>query len=489
MLLLPLGYLLAEGRQVGAGAVAALVFRPYVGDLLRTTFGLVFGVTGLSFVLGVGLACLVERTDLPGRRCWSLILALPLAIPAYVSAFAWLSLTSRVEGLGGAIPIIGLAEYPLVFLPVAAALRGLDGALEDVACSLGQSGGRRFFTVILPQLVPAAAASGLLVALHMLVEFGPLALLRVSTFTTAIYSAAELEFDGPAAAVLSAVLLLICAGFVAAELRVRGRGRYARLGAGVRRRSPPFRLGRWTGPALVAAGLVATLAVAMPVATLLYWMTVGRSTAFPLGRIIGALGGSLHLAGLGSLVTTVCGLLLVLAARRQKAAAHWLDRLPYIVHALPGLVVALSLVAVTLAVAPFFYQGVTVTVVAYAILALPLAQSALRAVVAQVSPGLEEAGLATGRSPWHVFRHVTLPSLAPGLGSALVLVFLSLLKELTATLILVPTGTDTLAIEVWSHTSQMEYGGAAPYALLLVLVSGLPAFLFARRLKRHGTSA
>ena len=482
--LLPLAYVAGQASQAGARGAFALLWRPYVARLLVGTIELCAGVTGLSLVLGVGLAWLVERTDLPGRRAWGLLFALPLAVPAFVSSFAWLSLSARSEGMAGAILILSLAEYPLVFLPVSVALRGLDGDLDNVATSLGQGAWRRLASVVLPQLRPAIGGAALLVALHMLVEFGPLAILRVDTLTTAIYAAFELEFNGPAAAVLSGLLLLLCAGLVGGEAWSRGRTRFARIGAGVPRPAIQARLGAWRLPALALGALVVALALVVPLVALIYWIAVGRSSALPLPRIAAALTGSLRLAGAGSLLTTAAALALVLVAMRFRGPLALLaDRMPFAIHALPGVVVALAFVFFTLAAAPALYQTTPVLIAAYALLALPLAQSAVRAVLEQCPAGLEEVARSTGRGPWHVFRRITLPNAATGLRAALVLVFLSLLKELTATLILAPTGTDTLSMEIWSHTAKMEYGAAAPYALLLVLVSGLPAYLFGRRFR------
>ncbi|UDL95969.1 iron ABC transporter permease [Lichenihabitans sp. PAMC28606] len=487
--LLPLAFVLAQAGQAGWSQSVDLLFRPYTGGLLLATLQLLGGVTAGSLLLGVGLAWLVERSDVPGARVWGIALPLSLAVPSFVTSFTWVSLSARFEGMNSAIAILSLAEFPLIYLPVAAALRGMDQSLDDVACSLGHSPWRRFTGVTLPQLRPAISGAALLVMLHMLVEFGPLALLRVDTFTTAIYAAFELEFNSASAAVLSAVLLVLCGLIVLAEMRLRGTLRFARIGSGASRRPTPIRLGLWRFPAMAFLATVVALALGVPLVSLGYWMLVGSSTAFPVGRIAHALFGTLQLAGVGSLVTTAAGLALVFTAIRFRGAISRLaERLPFVIHALPGVVVALALVFFTLSVVPALYQTMAVLVLAYALLSLPLAQSAIRAVLEQFPASIEDAARSCGRGPWAVFVRVTLPNIATGLGAALILVFLSLLRELTATLILSPTGTDTLSMEVWSHTSKMEYGAAAPYALLLVLLSGIPAYLFGRRLRRGGAS-
>ena len=167
----------------------------------------------------------------------------PLAVPAFVNSFGWVSLTSRVEGFGGALLVVTLSYYPLVYLPVAAALRGLDPALEETALSLGHGPWRTFPRVTLPQLRPAMYGGALLVGLHLLAEFGALQLLRFDTFTTAIYDQYRSSFNGPAATMLASVLVLCCLVLLLLEMRVRGHHRYARVGGGVARSLPRRRLG------------------------------------------------------------------------------------------------------------------------------------------------------------------------------------------------------------------------------------------------------
>ncbi len=474
---LPLAYVARQAASVGWAGTAALLFRPFVAGLLANTLTLAVSVTAGALAIGTAAAWLVERSDLPARGLWRVLVPLPLAMPALVSAFTWLSLTPRVEGMPGAVFVQVMAEYPLVYLPVAAALRGMDPALEDVARSVGHGPWRVFTRTVLPQLGPALSGGLLLVTLHMLVEFGPLALLRVETFTTAIYEAYELSYDGAAAAMLSAVLIALCLGVMAAELALRGRRRFNRPASGATVPHTAVRLGVMAVPALAGLGTLIGLALGLPVAMLAYWLLLARRAPLPWDRVLAAVGDSLELSAAGALVTTAASLLLVLAAfRRRGRVAVLAERLPFVVHALPGLVVALSLVTFCLRAAPFLYQSLALLLVGYAILFLPLAQTALRPAVEQVPPAMEEVALALGRAPWRVLLSVTLPNILPGVGAAALLVFMQLMKELTATLVLAPTGIRTLSIELWAQSSQMKYGSAAPFAALLVLVSGIPAY-------------
>ncbi len=168
---------------------------PHVDELLGNTVKLVVLVTPLCAIIGAGTAWLLERTDLPGRRFWAVLLALPLAVPEFVNGFAWVGLDDRVHGLAGAVLVSTLSYYPLVMLPAIASLRRADTALEDVARSQGLRSLAVFTRVTLPQLRLALLGGGLIIALHLLAEYGAFALLGFRTFTTEIYAEYQLGFD------------------------------------------------------------------------------------------------------------------------------------------------------------------------------------------------------------------------------------------------------------------------------------------------------
>ena len=158
---IPLLYVLTGSVDAGASRLAALLFRPYIGRLLIHTAELVVSVTAASVALGIGAAWLVERADLPLRGLWRALLPLPLAIPAFVSSFAWVSIGPAFEGMGGAIFILALAEYPLIYLPASAALRGMDPALDEVAQPfVGRTLGRNRINLLLRRLTEAFIAQG-----------------------------------------------------------------------------------------------------------------------------------------------------------------------------------------------------------------------------------------------------------------------------------------------------------------------------------------
>ncbi|HET8988581.1 MAG TPA: ABC transporter permease subunit, partial [Humibacillus sp.] len=218
--LLPLGYLVV--RTVEAGdRVWAILARPGTLELVGRSLGLVVTVTTLCLVLGVGLAALVTRTALPGRRAAAVLLALPLAVPSYVAAFAWVAAAPWARGFVGATLVLTACTYPYVYLPVVAAMRGVDPAQEEVARSLGRGPGRTFLTVTVRQVWPAAASGALLVALYTLSDFGAVSLLQFDAFTRVIHTSYRASFDRTPAAVLSLLLVLLTVLIALGERRSR----------------------------------------------------------------------------------------------------------------------------------------------------------------------------------------------------------------------------------------------------------------------------
>ncbi len=481
--LLPLLYVGTKAWQAGWAQAAHLLWRPFVFDLMRNTLLLMVGVTATCALVGLSLAWLLERSNLPGRRLWGVILCLPFAVPAFVSSFTWVSLSSSFEGLGGAILVMSLSKYPLIFLPVAATLRNLDPALEESARTLGQNRLGVFFRITLPLLWPSLLAGSLLIALHMLVEFGALSIIGLQTFTTAIYQQFELSFSNANAAMLSAVLLVMCLSLLWLELKVRGKGRHIRIGQGAARRAEQVRLGKWSFIGQLYCLALAIIGSGVPLGMLAYWLVKGSSAAFPMAAIGEALLSSLSLALGGAALCLVLAVPVGLLVVRYKGRlAIWAERLPYLLHALPGLVIALALVYFSLHYVPALYQTSALLLIAYALLFLPLAQAPIRTALNKAAPQLEEAARTLGASSFSAFCRVTLPIIFPALGAAFALVFLDAMKELTATLLLSPTGLNTLATQVWSHTSNIEFAAAAPYAALLILVSGLPVYLLTTKM-------
>ena len=487
--LLPLGYIAVYTADVGWSGVRELVLRPRVGELLWNTVRLAAGTVACCAVLGVGAAWLVERAALPRRRLWHVLLVAPLAVPAFVNSYAWISLLPGLDTYAGALLVVTLSYFPFVYLPVAAAFRGLDPALEETARGLGLSSWAVFWRVQVPQLRIAALGGSLLVALHLLAEFGALRMLRFPTFTTAIYDQYRATFNGPGATMLAGVLVLLCLLLLLAELRLRGRAGYARTGRGAPRPVRPVPLGRLVVPALGGLAVLVGLAVAVPLASLTYWMVTGASRALPPAELATTTGTTLALAAVAAAATTALALPTGwLAVRARGRVAVLLERTTYLGSAVPGIVIALALVTLSIRVTPWLYQTVPVLLVAYAILFLPRAIVNVRSAVEQSPRLYDDVATSLGASGPARLRRVTLPLLAPGLGAGAALVFLAVVTELTTTLLLAPTGTTTLATAFWSASSALEYGAAAPFAVLMVLLSAPATVLLSRDARRGLTT-
>lgn len=470
---IPLGFVVFITAQTGWDTAVALLFRPRIGELLINTALLMAIGMPVSVVLGVALAWLTERTDLPARRIWSAIVVAPLAVPAFVHGYAWVSIVPSLHGLFAALLIATLAYAPFVYLPVSAALRRLDPAQEDVAASLGLSPAAVFFRVVLPQLRLPSLGGALLIGLHLLAEYGLFALVRFSTFTTAIFDVFQSAFIAPAANMMAGVLAVLCLGLLVLESSARGHARYARLGGGTAREIRVTRLGR--GVAILAtSGLVilAVLGLGVPFATLGRWLLLGGAKAWQQAELLPVFVQTLVLAAAGALVTSAAAFPVAwIAVRSPRRFARVLEACNYVTGSMPGIVIALALVTVTIRTAPALYQTWFTILLAYAVLYLPRALIAQRASIAQAPPELEDVAQSLGRTPTRALWEVTLRLAAPGAAAGAALVFLAITTELTATLILAPTGTRTLATRFWSLTAEIDFVAAAPYAAIMVLLS------------------
>ncbi|KEY58541.1 iron ABC transporter permease [Serratia sp. DD3] len=487
--LLPLGFVLGIAIDTGWQTVKALVFRPRVGELLVNTLLLVVFTLPICTFLGVTLAWLTERTQLPGRRLWAILAILPLAIPAFVQSYAWISLVPGMHGLAAGVFISVLAYFPFIYLPVAAVLRRLDPAIEDVATSLGNRPRVVFFRVILPQLKLAIWGGALLIALHLLAEYGLYAMIRFDTFTTAIFDQFQSTFNGPAANMLAGVLALCCLGLLLIEATSRGRTRYARVGSGSARRQYLYALRPSMGWLCLLLPITLTvLALGVPFITLSRWLLLGGTAVWNNPQLWPAIWQTLTLATSGAVIITLCAIPTAwLSIRYPSKLYRVLEACNYITSSLPGIVVALALVTITIhAIRPIYQTEITL-LLAYLLMFMPRALINLRAGIAQAPVELENVARSLGRTPLQALFSTTLRLAAPGAAAGAALVFIAITNELTATLLLAPNGTRTLATGFWALTSEIDYVAAAPYATLMVLLSlPLTWFLYSQSKRTAG---
>jgi iron(III) transport system permease protein len=482
LLLLPLAFLILEAVQNGWAALHPLLFRSLTATLLWNTVSLTVVVTALCAVIGTLAAWFVERTDLSGRRIWAVLVVIPVGIPDFVTSFGWKSILPSLGGFWGAALVMTLAVYPLVYLPVAASLRHADPAQEEVARSLGLGRMKTFLRVTLAQVRLAVLGGCVLVALVMLAEYGAFEILGYRTFTTEIYTEFTTGFNAPAACALSLVLVVLSLFVLSGEGLARGRGRHSRAGALAPRVPRPHRLGRATPVVLAGFFALVGLALGVPVGAIVYWMLHGGTSTLPSASILSAAGNTLFYGVSAGIVATLAALpVAILSVRYPGRRSRSIERSTYLVLAMPGLVIALALTYVSERYAAgFLYQSSAMLIAAYAIMFFPLALVAVRASVAHAPAALEEVGRSLGRSRLEVFWHLTLPLVAPGLAAAFCLVFLEAVTELTATLVLIPTGAQTLATQFWAFQTNISYGQAAPYAGLMIVIAAVPSYVLGR---------
>jgi len=467
-----------------ATAAEAVLTSRSLGLVLRSV-GLAAAVTAGAIALAVPLAWLTVRSDLPGRRTWATLATLPLVMPSYIVAYVFVTVLRPrgllaealapfgvqelppIYGFLGAWLVLTLCTYPLVLIPLRAALRRLDPALEEAARVMGRKPLEVFRTVVLPQLAPAIGGGGVLVALYVLSDFGAVAILRFDSFTREIYIAFQ-SAQRTEAAALGMVLVVVMLALFALYARVRGARALHRSSPGSQRPAAPARLGGWRWPALGFCSGVVAITLVLPIAVLVYWASKDVASGLDAAAIAANAGNSLLAAAV---------VVAVLAVRFPGYATRAIERVGYAGYALPGIVVALALVFFGTRVALPLYQTLAMLVFALTIHYLPLAVGPVGTALLQVPPRLEEAARGLGRSPLQVFRTITRPLVTSGVLAGAALVFLHALKELPATLLLAPIGFETLATDIFRQTTTGFFEAGAIPALILLLIAAPPLYL------------
>jgi iron(III) transport system permease protein len=500
----PLVYLLVRTTGFGGDALDVLASDAALGPL-RRTLTLAASVALSCAVLGTLLAWLVSRTDLPGRRVLRVVFVLPLVIPSFVGAFALQAAFARegildelfgtggtrIQGFWGAFAAITLLSYPYVYLPLLARLVSLPPALEESARALGRSPGEVFRTIVLPQTRGAIAAGSLLTFLYGVSEFGAVSLMRYDTLTLRIESSRLI--DRTTSITLSFLLAIVAVAVIAAERRLAHRR--AQIDAhGGGRRALIAPLGRWRAPAIVVAAFVCVSALVVPLIVLVDWSIKGLSGgrfAGPDGEVGDLLTPALNTAGIAvvaSIATVVVVLpVAYLTVRHRTFTSGAASTAIVSGFALPGLVIALALVAWVLGTPALrgLYQTYVLLVFAYIVHFGAQAFRTSQVAVSGLPPALGDAARSLGAGWWRRFRTIDLPLLLPGIAAGGGLVLLSVMKELPATLLLAPIGFETLAIKVWSSAESGLLGQAGLASLALVALSGVLVWILTvRRMDR-----
>ncbi len=486
----PLAYLLIRAAEGGIPTVQLVLSQPGTWRAIGVSIALAFTVAATTVLLGVPAAWLISRAAIPVRRVWTVLLILPLAVPSFVAAFGWVSIIPGFAGFWATWLVLTAATIPYVILTTAAAMRGIDPAHEEVARTLGITPVMAFVRAVVPQLAPAIGGGALLVALYVLSDFGAVSLLRVDTLSRTIYAAYKSSFDRSAAAVLAIILALLAILVVAIEQRARGRANRWRLATSAPRQAAPARLHGFTAPAYALLLAICGIGLGVPIASTLIKFSEGTSSRLDGADVVSALITSAWFGLVGMVVALVLALPVgILAGRYPTRLSHSLERFSFVGHALPGVVVGLSIVFVGTRLVPGIYQTVLLLAFAYGVLFLPKAATAIRGSIATVPPILEEVARSQGYGPVRAFTSISARLSAPGIGAGAALVLLTVMKELPATLMLRPTGADTLATRLWRLTEVGQYGAAAPYALALVLVGLVPAVVLSIPLVRRNSDS
>lgn len=484
LVLSPLVWLVLRAMQVDPTRATALIVSRQTLEITAASLTLVVSVTIFSIVIGVPLAILTARSDLPYKRLFTVIVALPLVIPSYIGAFAFTAAFGphgeigdilgislpEISGLVGATLIITLYTYPYVFLTTRAAVLAMDGTLVDAARTLNASNWRAFKRVTYPQIRPAIGAGALLVALYALADFGTPAFMHVEVFTSAIYwefGAINVEY----AALLALQLLAVVAVILLIEARVGADSDTAGSG----KPSMPIKLRHWRYPVMAAILLLAILTLVVPVAIFGIWITRGAGTEIAHLQFQWAFAwNSIYLALLAALVASILAIPVgYFSAISSSRIGRLAERGTYVGFAVPGIVVGLALVFFGSHYLPLIYRTVPLLVFAYVVRFLPQAVGTVRSSVLQVDDRVVEAARTLDATRLEAFRRVTFPLILPGVIAGAVLVFLTTMKELPATLMLQPIGMETLVIIIWEAHESIHYSAAAIPALILILVSGL----------------
>jgi iron(III) transport system permease protein len=489
---LPLSFVFAPG--------ALAEFSGFLPEAVAATAALLLGVGIGTLVVGTALAALVSFFEFPGRRWIEWALVLPLAMPGYV--FTLFALGLDVPGIRstlGAVCVFTLVLYPYVYLLARAAFLSQSRTLLEAARGLGLSRARAILRVGLPMAWPAILAGTALALMEALADFGTVNLLGVRTFTDAIYRVWFNAFDRDAAMQLATLLVSVTLTLLALERLARGRARHAQLAA----RGDAVRPVRLHGIAAVVAVLVPLalvgVVVAAPLAQLGAWSVESIRDGLLPPEFGAATRNSLLLAGMSAVLIAIAALLLAYGARASRSRlAAGAARTATIGYGLPGSVVAVAVI-VPLGWLERRIDGVagtglllTGTVIglfyAYLVRFLALAWGAIEASLLRIPRQLDVAARGLGADRLDVLARVHVPLLRPGLATAALLVFVEVMKELPATLLLRPLGGDTLAVAVWQATAESLFETAALPALMIVLVGLLPVALMIRLSGRRGAS-
>ena len=469
MALLPVGVLFSLAQD------SAQLFDTHNLRVLGNTISLIVLTIIGSVLIGVPLAFLTAYVQMPFKRFWLILLAAPLALPSYIGAFAmYFSFgtggeienvlgisTPPISGLWGSALVMSLYTYPFVMMTTRSSLLSLDASLVNAARTLGLSLGTSLWRVVLPRVVNSVAAGALLAALYALSDFGTPAIMGFDTFTRVIF--VEYNAFGLSQAAMLSLQLMVIVGLI---LFIE-----SRIGGAQERPGKHLSLfpARWQRNLMLLATMpVVFMAIVLPLAIFTLWLVREGTGGFELSYAWN----SAHASFIAAIVAVLLAIPVAHAAIAGKAG-RFMERITYFGFGVPGIVMGTALVYVGLKYLPALYQTLSLLVMAYVLRFIPLAVGSVRSTAENIDSGLVKAARVLGASPREAFMRVTLPLTLRGMIAGAALVFLEAMRELPATLMLGPTGFETLATYMWRVYEAGYFGRAAVPGLLLVLMSGV----------------
>ncbi len=498
IVLLPIAYMVVRALGAGTDGLAYVFSARTLGVLVNSLMLMVAVVIG-AVVIGVPFAWLTTRSDLPLRRFWLIGGMMIMVIPSYIGAMMMIAafgprgmLQQMLEPLGvdrlptiygffGAWCVLTLYCVPYIVLPVRAALRHCDPALEEAARSLGVRGSAVFWRITLPTLRPAIGAGSLLTALYTLSDFGAVSLMRYDAFTRVIYAQYTNSFDRSRAALLALMLIVLTIALLLIERRTLSRRRIYRTSIGTQRQSRIVALKRWKVPALAFCALLVGIGAVTPLVILTHWVLRGVEMGIDLESLSIE---TVNTAGVSIIAALLIGVLslapALLAFRSNTRVNQWLVGVTYLGNGLPSIVIALALVFFASNATPALYQTMPILILGYIIRFLPIGVGSTRSALMGLSPRYEEVGRTLGFHRWALVRRITIPLARSGIVAGVALTFLSVMKELPTTLLLAPTGFKTLPVEIWMANSDGRFAAVGAPTLLLIAVGALSLSLMFR---------
>jgi iron(III) transport system permease protein len=452
---------------------------------MGTTLSLTLTVTLISTIVGTSIAWILTQVQLPLASFLRAACIMPLAIPSYVFTFSWIALLPKFGGFFAAALVLSLSTIPYVLLAVLAGMRRIDMTQFEVARTLGLNQWSTFFKVTLPQLRNSLAAGSLLVSLYVISDFGAVSLLNVNTVTRAIQNLYRGSFDRTSAAILSILILLLALAIVSIEGSLRSKDPAQKTSVSIMR-TKPFKTS--SGARYISLSLILTyliLGLFLPL-IVLFSIFIANPVSVNWSELSAAAFSTASASFAGAAIALTFAIPLgVLTLYRRNWLARLSERGLLVIHALPGIVLGLALVSMSSRF-PAIYQSVGLLAFSYAILFLAKSVGSVRSGIAKVPANLTEISATLGRTRMETFRRINLPLATPSIAVGFLLVMLASMKELPATLMLRPTGFETLATQIWSNTAINRFSEAAPFALTLIIVAAIPTFLLTRPDKESG---